>query len=827
MRACFHACFCLAGLVFIAPGAAREPAVVRLEMQPPEIVLSSPWDRVQLVVTGHCADGSVVDLTNGALVASNDARVATITPGKRVEPRALGRTTFVARWAAHELQVPVSVADNAEHSVSFVRQVVPALTRAGCNAGACHGDPSGKNGFRLSLRGYEPAADHVALTRDSGGRRVDPQSPDSSLILLKATARVPHEGGRRFGPDSDLYRLLRGWVAQGAGNEAEASTKLTRLQVFPEQRVLEAPADRQQLRLVAHFVNGMMRDVTHLARFSVNDESIAQATTEGVVEKRKKGEVAVAAEYLGMMATARIIFLDSRPGFTWPNPPEHGAIDRHVFAKLKLLRIEPSGLCRDDEFLRRAYLDAIGKLPTPDEVRRFLADNDPNKREKVIDGLLERPEFADWWALKWADRLGCNQRFVGKIGALKYHQWIRHAMAINLPEDEFVRAILTAQGGNYENPPAGFYRRLRDPQTRAEEAAQLFLGVRLQCARCHNHPGERWTQEDYHRLAAFFARVKYRDGPFFIQQYDKEETVYLAREGEVAHPRTGAVLLPKFLGGDQPSFGPLEDRRAALAGWLTAAENPFFAKAAANRIWYHLFGRGIVEPVDDLRSTNPPANADLLDHLAAQFVKHGFNRKHLIATIMKSRTYQLSAHPTATNEEDDKYFSHAGVRLLRAEALLDAIAQATGVPEKFPSLPLGTPAARLPDGEYKHPFLEAFGRPARAMACECERDTDTNLSQALHLIGGLPIHKQLASDSGRIAKLIADNKSNEEIVEELFLASVSRLPTLEERRTLLKHLAPQPPTRREGREGEVAARRKTAEDILWALINHREFLFQH
>ncbi len=705
--------------------------------------------------------------------------------------------------------------------VSFSREVIPVLTRAGCNAGACHGTPTGKNGFRLSLRGYDPHLDFQNLTRDAAGRRINGTDPDASLILLKASGRVPHGGGRRFAPDSYMARVLRGWIAQGARDDSAAAARVTRLEVTPQRRILEATTgspgnNSQQLRVVAHFSDGNRRDVTALARFTVNDESVAQVTQEGLVEKRSQGEVAVIVEYLSTMATTQIIFLEPAPHFAWPNPAERNFIDQHLFAKLRLLRIAPSAAASDEEFLRRAFLDAIGKLPAPDEVRRFLADSDPEKRGKLIDALLDRPEFADWWSLKWTDRLGCNQRFVGKIGALKYRAWIHQVIAGNLPEDEFVRRIVTAQGGNYEHPPAGFYRRLRDPQVRAEEIAQLFLGVRIGCAKCHNHPGERWTQDDYHRLAAFFPRVKYRDGPFFLQQYDKEETVFVTRDGEVKHPRTGDVLAPKFLGGAEPAIGAEVDRREVFARWLTARENPFFARAAVNRVWYHLFGRGIVEPLDDFRSTNPPTNPELLDALAGDFVRHGFDRKHLIRTIMRSHTYQLSSKPTPTNRDDEKYFSHARIRLLQAEQLLDAVASATGMAEKFPGLPLGTPAVALPDGEYKHPFLEAFGRPARAMACECERDPETNLGQALHLVGGRVVQDKIRSDTGRVAQLLTAGKSNAAVVEELFLATLARFPTEAERQLLVKRLI-----------APGADRRRVAEDILWALINHNEFLFQH
>jgi hypothetical protein len=821
-RRCSHGLwwFACLGLLFwpvpllVADEPLRTP-LRRLSIEPGEVVLSNHWDRVQLVVTGHFNDSLLCDLTATTSFSIQRPQVAEVSGQGIVIPKGKGETVVVVRCGNLQARVPVRVEGmDRPQAISFAQQVVPALTKAGCNAGACHGTPTGKNGFRLSLRGYDPALDYFSLTREFTGRRIAVPDPDGSLILQKALGLLPHEGGRRFDRTSPLYSPLREWIAEGAPDDTAAAPRLAGLAIFPQDRLLDAPADSQQLRVVAVEDDGTRCDVTHLARYSVNRESLARVGADGRVEKIKSGEVAVIAEYRGRMATALLTFLDPVPGFAWSAPPEHNYIDTHVFAKLKRLRIEPSPLCTDAEFLRRASLDVLGKLPAPEQVRSFLADRDPSRRSKLIDWLLEQPEFASWWALKWADRLGCNQRFVGKIGAYKYHEWIRQQMASNVPEDEFVRTILTARGGNYGNPPAGFYRRLRNPEVRAEEVSQLFLGVRVQCARCHNHPGERWTQDDYHGLAAFFARLRYRDGPFFIQIYDKEETVYVAREGDWIHPGTRQVVTPRFLGGAEARLTPNEDRLEALARWLTAPENPYFARAAVNRIWYHLFGRGIVEPVDDLRGTNPPCNEPLLEALAADFVRHGFDRKHLIRTILQSRTYQLRANAMATNEADDIYFSHARVRLLPAEALLDAISTATESPEKFPGMPLGATAVSLPDGEYKHPFLEAFGRPARAMACECERDTDTNFSQALQLVGSRTMQAKLHSETGRVARLLGKQRSNADIIEDLFLATLSRYPVAEETQPLLRRLH------------QAGDRRRAVEDILWALLNHREFLFQ-
>ncbi len=705
----------------------------------------------------------------------------------------------------------------AAEPVSFTREVIPILTKAGCNSGTCHGTPTGKNGFQLSLRGYDTALDIHTLTRGMGGRRIDRIAPNRSLILQKGTARAPHEGGRRLDPDGDLYRLLRDWIAQGAPDDRDRAPRPTSIAVTPAQTVLDAPASAVKLKVVAVFPDGSKRDVTHLTRFTVNDELAAHIGADGTVTRSMPGEVVVSAEYMGLMTPAVILFRDPNPNFRWPNPPVWNYVDEHVFAKLKVLQIEPAALCTDEEFSRRAYLDAVGRLPTPDEVRAFLADKNPTKRAKLIDALLARPEFADWWALKWSDRLGVNQRFVGKIGAVKYHQWVRGAMAANVPEDKFSRTILTAAGANYANPPAGFFRRLRNPELRAEEVAQLFMGARMQCAKCHNHPGENWTQDDYYGVAAFFARVQYRDGPFFVGIYDKEETVLAKRDGTLLHPRTGLVVQPKFPGGAVANVTPDVDTRAAFADWLTAPSNPYFARAAANRIWFHLLGRGVVEPVDDHRSTNPPSVPALLDALTADLVKSGFDRKHLIRTVMNSRVYQSSGRKNATNGDDVKYFSRYVPRRLGAEALLDAVCDATGVPESFKGFPAGTRTVQLPDGEFPYPFLRVFGRPPRASACECERDTDTTLHMALMLQGGNFLQGKLVAPTGRVAALTASKMTDREAVEEMFLLTLSRRPTAAETEKTLGFLA----------KAEQRPRQQRFEDVMHVLLNHPEFLFQH
>jgi hypothetical protein len=699
--------------------------------------------------------------------------------------------------------------------VSFRRQVTAVLTQAGCNAGSCHGTPSGKNGFRLSLRGYLPEEDLDTLTRDMQGRRINALDADRSLILLKATAQVPHEGGKRFEIGSIPYNIIRDWIAAGRPGDLATAPKLERLQVLPHKRVLDDAERAEQLTVVSQFADGSKADVTSLACFGSSDATTAQVSGDGYVTSHRMGEVAILVRYLDATATTRLTFLRDVAGFEWPDPPQQNYVDKHVFAKLRQLRLPPSELARDDEFVRRAYLDLCGILPTADEVRSFLADDSPHKRAKLIDTLLGRPEYADFWSLRWADKLGCNNRFVGQAGAYKYRRWIRDAVASNRPFDEFVREIVTATGSNYSQPAAGFYRRVRDPDSRVETVAQLFLGVRVQCARCHNHPSERWTQDDYYGLAAFFPRVKYKNTANFIGIYNKEELVYVDRTGEVTHPRTGQVVAPKFLGGSVAAVSGDTDRRQALAAWLTAPDNPFFARAAVNRIWFHLFGRGIVEPVDDFRDSNPPSNDELLTELAADFAQHQYDTKRMIRTIMNSRTYQLSSRSHALNELDARYFSHAALRPLSAEQLLDAISQLTGSPERFAGLPPGMRAAELPDGEFYHRFLRSFGQPQRSSACECERESDSTLAQSLHLVGGRVVHNKLRDADGHLPRLAASNRTARELVDDLYLSALSRFPSEDERHLAISHLNGCPD------------RRSGLEDLTWALINSKEFLFQH
>lgn len=797
---------------------ASELVPDRLTIEPERVVLDGRRAEARLIATGYQSD-AVQDLTRQVRWTTSDPTVAIVHPDGRIEPRGDGQAELSARAGSSEAKATVQVRNaRTTRPVGFVHEVLPALTKAGCNAGACHGTPTGKNGFRLSLRGFDPALDFVTLARENGTRRTNPFEPDASLILLKGTGRAPHEGGRRMGTESVIYRVLRDWVAEGARPDPANSPRLAGLDVTPSRRILDDPAREQQLVVRARFDDGSVGDVTRLARFSSTDAAIARVDDEGRVIKRKRGEATIMVSFGHLVATSRLIFREPVPGLVWVDPPRNNFIDQHVFDKLKLLRIPPSGLSDDAMFCRRIYLDLTGLVPTKDELLKFLKDPCADKRERLIDALLQRPEYIDFWALKWADRLGCNQRYTGVKGAVSFHRWIRDQVAANVPFDRFARAILTAKGPNFTHPPASFYRRIRSPQDAVETVSQVFMGVRLGCARCHNHVADRWTQDDYYGMAAFFSQVRYKNGPQNYAQYNKEETVYLVPDSEVRQPRTGDVMKCKPLGGEPLEMKGEEDRREKLADWLVAPSNPFFAREAVNRIWYHMMGRGIVEPLDDLRDSNPPASVELLEALADDFRSHGFDVRRTIRLIANSRVYQLSSLTNRFNAEDSRYFSHATVRMLSAEQLLDSASLITEVPETLFNLPAGSRAAQVPDGELVHPFLKDFGQPARADACECERGADSTLEQALQVVGGRTLHKKVIAPDNVIGKLIKAGADDATLVDQLFLGVLSRPPAAAEREIAVSSLAGQT---------TASARRRAAEDLLWTLLNHPEFLFQH
>jgi hypothetical protein len=791
-----------------------------LAVKPARIVLDGPRAFQQLIVTGRYIDGTVRDLTWFSDLQVEGPDLIQMETGGFVWPQHNGTGAIVVKAGGLSAKIPLTVRNlDQPRPVSFRHDMIAAMNVGGCNMGACHGTPSGKNGFRLSLRGYDPAADYLQLTHDVQGRRTDRLDPMASLILQKPLGRVPHEGGLRFAGDSIPAQIFKAWIEEGLRDDSPDLPQLQRIEIVPGSRLLHQPLRWQQLAMRAHFGDGSVRDVTRLTVFSSSDPAVADVSRDGLVEFQQSGEVAILCRYLEEMVSVRLTYLEPKKGFRWPDPPVNNEVDKFVFEKVRMLNILPSDLCTDQEFVRRVYLDACGILPTVEETRALLDSRDKDKRSRLIDRLLERREYADLWTLKWSDVLRSDRKTLQEKGIHVFQDWLRERIAANVPFDQTVHELLTARGSTFANPPANYYRIARDPQNLAETTAQLFLGIRMQCAKCHNHPFERWTQDDYYRMAAFFARVREKpdavvpgNGP---QHAGGAELIYNDRSGELVQPRSGQVMAPRFMGGAAPSIPPSEDRRTVLAKWLTSPDNPFFARSVVNRIWFHVMGRGIVDPVDDFRESNPPANDELLNGLARDFVQHHFDVKHLLRLILNSRTYQLSAQTNDFNKDDNKYFSHAVTRLLTAEQLLDAICTATQVPEKFPGLPLGTRATQLPDGEVNNLFLKTFGQPARELACECEREGESNLAQALQLINGPTINDKVRSPQNRLSKLLARMLPESEVLKELYLAALSRPPSDEEVKASLEHV------------GKAADRRKGWEDVQWALLNSKEFLFRH
>jgi hypothetical protein len=812
-------------LVFGGGAPAADASVMeRIQVEPAGVRLVGAGARQQLAVTARYADGSSRDVTAEARFAiDDDPAAATVTPDGVVLPRADGSCRLRIEASGIEAEVPVVVVDAARfRPVSYRQDVAPVLAKAGCNAGACHGNLNGKGGFKLSLRGDDPGFDLVSMTRESYGRRVDRCEPDSSLILRKPTGQIPHEGGRRFTADAIEARILRGWIASGAGDDVAGVARLRSLSVFPAERLNAAPGLTQQLVVTAEFADGSRRDVTRQTSYDVNDPTRVEVTADGRVVARGPGEVTVAVRYMDGRGISRLAFLHDRPDFAWNPVTPHNVLDEPVLAKLRSLKIHPSELCTDRVFIRRAHLDAIGTLPTPEEVRAFLADTDPDKRSKLVDRLVDRPELADFWALKWADLLRNEEKTMGAKGVWTFQRWLRDQIAADVSMDQFARRIIAGKGSTWENPPASFYRTNRDPETAAEAVGQVFLGVRLQCARCHNHPFDVWTQDDYYGLAATFANIgrkqhvpNDRRDKLDKHEINVDEIVYLAGKPRMVQPRSGEMMEPKPPGGpklalEKHDANALDD----LADWLTR-DNPQFARNIANRVWFHLLGRGIVEPVDDFRDSNPPSNPALLDALAAELVRGGMRLRPLIALIMKSRTYQLSSTPNATNAEDEVNFARATVKLLPAEVLLDAIGEALGAREPFRGAPAATRAVQLAGTRMGGEFLQIFGKPDRLLTCECERNEDTTLAQALQLINGEGIRRRLEQPENRIGRLLASRASDESILEELYLAALGREPTASESAGAIEHVrkAPDP--------------RNGWEDVAWALLNSKEFLLRH
>ena len=719
--------------------------------------------------------------------------------------------------ASHLSGTPASGADTPT-GVTFERDIEPILTRAGCNAGACHGKASGQNGFKLSLLGFDPEFDHIAISREAGGRRVLRAVPEQSLLLQKATAEVAHGGGRRIDPAGPFYETLRRWIFAGLPRTAYDAPKLERVTVEPGERRLRQD-ESFGLRVTARFTGGSTQDVTHLAAFGSSESTLVAVDANGRVKAgRFAGEATISARYEGLFANCDVsIPLPAElPANRYDSIPRSNFIDNHVWTKLKKLGLSPSGPAGDATFLRRAHLDVIGRLPTPDEARAFLADSSLDQRARLVDRLLDRPEYADHWANKWMDLLRPNPYRVGIKAVFNLDAWIRNAFRRNLPYDQFVREIVTARGSTFEEGPSTIFRDRREPIEIAPVISQLFLGIRLECAKCHHHPFESWGQEQFYEFAAYFARVGRKGVGLSPPISGGEEIVFTAKSGSVKHPLTGNVLTPKPLFGSAPvDNDPELDPRQALARWMTASDNPYFAKVMVNRVWADLMGRGIVDPVDDIRATNPPSNGPLLDALAENFRAHGYDIKHLIRTIMASSVYGISSEPNDRNIADTRNFSRYYRQRLRAEVLLDAISDVTDVPDSFDAAPPRSRASTIWTNRVPSLFLDTFGRPDPNQDPPCERTSDTAVVQALHLMNSPGVHKKLSADDGRVATLAKGDKAPRAIVEELYLVTYSRLPTRDER-SVAESLFRDPKSDRRG----------AVEDLLWALLNSPEFVFK-
>lgn len=798
----------LAALSFVTPGSV---SFADLVVSPTSVVLDRPESSQQLLVSVTHADRITMDVSREATYEIARPEIATIEPTGLVHPLRDGQTEIIIRHREQEIRLPLEVRQLGHPApVSFHNEIMPLLTKARCNAGGCHGKAEGQNGFKLSIFGFDEAADYATIVKEGRGRRVSVAAPERSLLLRKGAAEVPHGGGRKIEPDSYQYARLKRWITEGArfdGADSQLS-RVVSIDVEPLQQSLLAGGS-QQLRVTAIDSDGNRRCVTDEAEYESNAGSIAEVNRRGLVEASDiPGEAAILVRYLGHVGVSRITL--PRPNVEFQRPPEVNFIDRLVWDKLQQLGIEPSELAGDSAYLRRVYLDTIGTLPTAGEVREFLADNSPDKRTRLIDRLLDRDEYVDYSTMRWLDILRADQLQISPQGAVAMQRWLRRQFRENRPFDEFARDLLTVQGSTTAEGPAAFYKILKKPDEASRSISQLLLGVRIECAQCHHHPSERWSQTDYVGLAGFFTGVKLKKLP------NGNEAVVSLGGQDLPHPRSGETVAARPLGGAPADFTAAPDRRVALADWLTSDANPFFAKALANRTWAHYLGRGLVEPIDDMRETNPASNEPLMAALAAHLREVKYDLKAFTRTLLQSRVYQLSARANASNEDDFQNFSHAVYKALPAEVLLDAISQSTGVPEKFNGWPEGYRAIQVWDNRMPSYFFRIFGRPVRASVCECERSGEPSIAQSLHLLNSPEIMAKVQDRRGKARQMASSDLTPAAIIDELYLGMLSRPPTDDERTLMLQAF-----------DGSGADRRAAVEDVQWALLNSKEFMFNH
>lgn len=808
----------LAGVVIItgcafasARSLGEEPVeIASIEVFPPEVSLHTSRDFQQLLVLGTTSNGINVDLTDQATFAIDqpvaEIRAATLYPSSD------GSAMLYVTVDGNSITVPITVVGASnDRPISFKLDVMPVFMAAGCNTGACHGSARGQDGFRLSLFGFDPNGDYRRITREISGRRINLAQPDESLILQKALGRVTHTGGKRFDESSPYYDAILRWIHAGAPREGNDVAQVLGLELFPPQAVLRGEKTSCRMIVRAIYSDGTTRDVTNLVVFRTNNDRSVAIAKGGSITTGARGEAFITASFASQTEGSPFIVLpaDGDTGRAVEEYPEANYIDKHVNAKLAKLRIRPSDLCSDEEFLRRIHLDLIGLLPTTDERDAFLSSSNEDKRAQLVDALLERREFVDQQVMQWAELLQIrSNNQISYKAALLYFEWLRGCFSDNVPLDELVRRVLTATGGTFTEPATNFYLNQPDALVLAENVAQAFMGTRIQCAQCHNHPFDRWTQQDYYGFVSFFTQVGRK------RAEDQRETIiFNSRRGEYNHPVTGRPVPPTFLGDEAPEVGN-RDRRAVIAAWLTSPENPWFARSIANRIWANLMGVGIVEPVDDFRITNPPSNAELLDALTDRLVGVRFDVKRVVRDICRSNAYQRSTRLNESNETDDRNFAHALVRRLRAETLLDVICQVTEQPEKFRGLPLGARGVEIADGTTTNYFLTTFGRAKRNSVSACEVVREPSLSQALHLLNGGTVHQKIVGGNV-VGRLLESGAAQDAVLDALYLRCLQRRPTDQERTAILE-LA---------RNDENP--KSALEDAFWALLNSREFIFNH
>ncbi|MDG2221043.1 MAG: DUF1549 and DUF1553 domain-containing protein [Rubripirellula sp.] len=820
MRIKFLARFIGAMSLMIGSTSAADLVEIQtIDVYPNQYTIEGSRERLQLVVTGTTAAGVPIDLTSQATYQVITPGFVSVDSGGRVVPTGDGQGVIQVSYGKRTAEVQLSTKRiEIPQAVSFDFHALPVLAQTGCSGGSCHGSPNGKAGFRLSLFGSDRELDRVSLTRTLYGRRINSIEPEKSLLLMKPVTAVAHQGGKRFDQSDLQYQLLHDWIEQGAKTDQE-ETECVGIEIFPTTgRILTFPHATQQLSVVANFADGSRRDVTHLAKYEASDPKIVDVNRAGLVRGIDRGESAIIVRYLHHIEAPLLTLVRNIDGFVWTAPSAANYVDQHVYDKLKQLQYLPGERSDESTFLRRVYLDTIGSLPTDEEITLYMADQRDNRRQHLVERLLGRPEYAKFWAQKWGDLLRVSTKLIGNSGVHKFSRWLESSVASNTPYDQFARDILLAKGSTRQQPAGNFFRSAGDTSDAMETATQVFLGTRIQCAKCHNHPFERWTQSNYYGLSSFFDRLQRS------KTHRKDEALLWSKTtGEVIHPATGKITKPWV-----PVAGEIEtndpDRRVAFTNWLTSPDNPLFAKIEVNRIWAQLHGRGIVEPFDDFRDSNPPANGPLLDALAKDFVDSGYDRRQIIRTILLSNTYQATSEASDFNASDLKYFSHYSPRMLTAEQLIDALGEVTGKPKQFFGVPKTTKATWIPAPDLKPhdrgkigsiEFLKVFGQPERQSACECERAKDVSLGQALELLNGKTVHDMLTAKDNLLHRSLADGVEVPEVINQLYRRALTRDATKEELEVHLRYIE------------SHAEMPKAMEDTYWAIMNRNEFLFQH